>query len=135
MNTKLLPVLIVGLVVIGGGFYLMKNSADLKVTEVPTQGEIQNNSDVKEFTVEAANFSFSANEIKVSKGDTVKINFKNIEGMHNWVLDEFNAKIDPISAGKEATLQFTADKAGTFEYYCSVGNHRQLGMVGKLIVE
>jgi plastocyanin len=28
-----------------------------------------------------------------------------------------------------------ADKKGTFEYYCSVGQHRALGMKGKLVVE
>ena len=32
-------------------------------------------------------------------------------------------------------VEFTVDKTGTFEYYCSVGQHRANGMVGNLIVE
>jgi uncharacterized cupredoxin-like copper-binding protein len=32
-------------------------------------------------------------------------------------------------------VQFVADKTGTFEFYCSVGNHRQMGMVGTLVVQ
>ena len=58
-----------------------------------------------------------------------------MEGFHNFTVDEFNARTRQINAGETDTIQFTADKAGTFEYYCNVGNHREMGMVGKLIVE
>jgi plastocyanin len=90
---------------------------------------------VKTFTVEGSNYSFSVPEIRVNKGDTVKIVFTNKNGIHNWVIDEFSAHTPQISSGQSATVQFVADKAGTFEYYCSVGNHRQMGMKGNLIVE
>lgn len=89
----------------------------------------------REFTVEGKNVSFSIGEIKVKKGDKVRITFKNTEGMHDWRLDEFNAKTSVIGEGKEETVEFVADKVGTFEYYCSVGSHRALGMKGNLIVE
>jgi plastocyanin len=91
--------------------------------------------ETKSFTVEAANFGYSVKEIKVKKGDTVKIKFVNKEGFHDWVLDEFNAKTPQIMGGKTADIEFVATKTGTFEYYCSVGQHRAMGMVGKLIVE
>ena len=57
--------------------------------------------------------------------------------MHDWVIDEFSARAKQIQAGETDTVEFVANKKGTFEYYCSVGNgfHRQQGMVGKLIVE
>jgi len=32
-------------------------------------------------------------------------------------------------------VTFVADKAGEYEFYCSVGQHRANGMVGKLIVK
>lgn len=89
----------------------------------------------KEFIVEGNNFSFDVKEIKVKKGDTVKIVFNNKEGFHDWVLDEFDAKTKQIKEGESETIEFVADKAGTYEYYCSVGKHRANGMVGKLIVE
>ena len=85
--------------------------------------------------VTAKNFSFDRAEIRVKKGDTVTVRVTNAEGFHDWVIDEFNAKTPRLSAGGEAAVTFVADKAGTFEYYCSVGSHRQMGMVGKLIVE
>jgi nitrosocyanin len=89
----------------------------------------------KEFTVTASNFAFSPKEIKVRKGDTVKITFKSSGGSHDWKLDEFNVKTAVIGSGKEETISFVADKTGTFEYYCSVGSHRQMGMKGNLVVE
>src|SRR3990170_605932 len=90
---------------------------------------------VKTFAVDASNFAFSVKEMRVKKGDTVKVTVTNKDGLHDWTLDEFNAKTKRIAAGQSETVQFVADKVGTFEYYCSVGNHRQQGMVGKLIVE
>jgi len=32
-------------------------------------------------------------------------------------------------------IEFTADKVGEFEYYCSMPGHRQAGQFGKLIVK
>lgn len=98
-------------------------------------GESMMQKGVKEFTAAGSNFKFSPSEIKVKKGDTVKITFKNTSGIHNLFIDEFNVATKTIQAGQEETVQFIADKAGTFEYYCSVGTHRAMGMVGKFIVE
>jgi nitrite reductase (NO-forming) len=84
--------------------------------------------------VDGGNFKFSPNKIEVKKGDTVEIVFKNTEGFHDFVIDEFNAKTSQIQAGKTETVTFVADKTGSFEYYCSVGTHRQMGMKGTLVV-
>jgi len=92
-------------------------------------------SQTKVFTVVGKNFSFDQSEIRAQKGDTVKIIFKNEEGFHDLVLDEFNAKTSRLSVGESAEIEFVADKTGSFEYYCSVGTHRQMGMKGLLIVE
>lgn len=97
--------------------------------------EVTVGSQVREFTVVATPFKFDVTEIKVKKGDTVRIVFKNEGGMHDWVVDEFNARTKQLQAGQTETIEFVADKVGTFEYYCSVMQHRQMGMVGKLIVE
>lgn len=99
----------------------------------PSQGPTENN--IKTFTVIGRNFSFSPSEIRVNKGDTVKIVFQNQDGMHDWVLDEFNVRTPRIQTGQSAEVTFVADKAGTFEYYCSVGEHRAMGMHGNIIVQ
>lgn len=90
---------------------------------------------VKTFNVSGSNFNFSVTEMRVKKGDKVKVVFKNVDGFHDWVIDEFNAKTPRIQAGQTAEVEFIADKVGTFEYYCSVGSHRANGMKGNLIVE
>ena len=74
-------------------------------------------------------------DLKVKQGDKVKIILNNEEGFHDWVLDEFNAKTKQVQAGVTTEVEFIADKKGTFEYYCSVGQHRANGMKGKFIVE
>ncbi len=75
-------------------------------------------------------------DIVVQQGDTVEVTFCVTGGTHDWVVDEFDAATDVISAGDEcSTVEFVADQVGEFEYYCSIGNHRAEGMVGTLIVE
>ena len=137
-----------------GGVLMMNNgggSADdrQKMMAEPTSAAMQptgtmmddggqmeiSEANVKEFVVEGSNFKFSLSEMKVKKGETVRVVFKNVEGMHDWVVNEFDAKTSVINGGEEETIEFVADKAGTYEYYCSVGQHRKMGMVGKLIVE
>ncbi len=97
-----------------------------------TQGQIVA---VKEFTVTGKNYSFSPLTLTVNKGDTVKITFKNAGGMHDLRIDEFNVSTKRIGDGEQDVVQFVADKAGMFAYYCSVGNHRAMGMEGTLVVK
>lgn len=87
------------------------------------------------FTVVGKNYSFAPNQIRVKKGDTVKITFQNQDGIHNFILDEFNAKTSIVQSGQSLTVEFVAGTAGQFQYYCSVGNHRAMGMWGTLVVE
>lgn len=89
---------------------------------------------VKTFTVTGKNFSFSPSTLTVKKGDTVKITFSNSGGIHDFVIDEFNVQTSRINGGQSQTVEFIANKAGSFEYYCSVGTHRQMGMRGTLTV-
>lgn len=89
----------------------------------------------KVFKITGENFRFSQTEIRVKKGGRVKIDFESMNGFHDWVVDEFSAKTNQVNTGGKASVEFVADKTGEFEYYCSVGQHRQMGMKGKLIVE
>jgi len=88
----------------------------------------------KEFTIDAFSFGFSEFELQVNVGDTVTINLTNSDGYHDWVLDEFGASTKQIQSGETTTVTFVATKKGSFEYYCSVGEHRAYGMVGTLVV-
>lgn len=88
-----------------------------------------------EFTITGKNIAYDLKEMKVKKGDNVKVTFVNSEGFHDWVLDGYNVGTKQIGVGKSETIEFTADKVGTFEYFCSVGKHRAMGMKGNFIVE
>ena len=110
---------------------MMKDDSMMKKDE----GTMMESPSIQSFTITAKNFSFSQSEIRVKKGDTVKIALTVSDGMHNWIVDEFNARTSTIRAGETNSTEFVASKSGTFEYYCGVGSHRQMGMVGKLIVE
>lgn len=143
MPTKLIG-LVAAIVILGiGGYFFLQGNKPVEQPkqeavvpeQVPAATESAMKAEVKTFAVEGTPFSFSLKEIKVSKGDTVKVAFTNKKGMHDFVIDEFNAKTKQLKAGETEEITFVASKSGTFEYYCSVGTHRQQGMVGKLIVE
>ena len=99
---------------------------------IPLSGTIM---EEKEFTVIAKNFSFTPNVIKVKMGDKVKIIFQNAEGFHDFKIDEFKVAFKQSKSPSSQVLEFIATKTGSFEYYCSVGSHRSMGMRGTLKVE
>lgn len=111
------------------------NSNETVNTNTNVSTNTETSANVKSFTVVARNYSFAPATITVNKGDTVRITFQNSGGDHDFVLDEFNARTNVIHSGQSETVEFTADKAGSFEYYCSVGTHRQMGMRGTLMVQ
>lgn len=90
---------------------------------------------VKEFTMEAKMFEFIPSEIRVNKGDMVRIKVKATDVAHSFTLMEYNIN-QQLSPGKEETIEFVADKRGTFTFSCAVfcgSGHRD--MKGTLIVE
>lgn len=91
--------------------------------------------DATVITLTGKNFEFSTDEIRVKEGETVTIKFTSTGGFHDWRVDEFDAGTEAVNPGEQTSVTFVADKKGSFEYYCSVGNHRERGMKGILIVE
>lgn len=87
------------------------------------------------FSISGTNYAFDLTEITVNEGDTVTINFESAEGFHDWVVDEFDAATEKVRPGTPTSVTFVADKAGTYEYYCSIGSHRANGMIGTLTVQ
>src|SRR3989344_6197972 len=72
-------------------------SASVTASPIPTAtGSI---STVKTFNVVGRDFSFTPNEIKVKKGDRVRIVFRSEDGFHDWVVDEFNARTKRVGSG------------------------------------
>ncbi len=126
---------IIILVIIAAAVFITTGSRTTVPAPLKTADVSSATGQVKEFTVVGQNYSFTPSTITVNKGDHVKITFKNVDGFHDFRIDEFQAATRRISAGQEDAVEFTADKTGTFEYYCSVGGHRMMGMRGSLIVQ
>lgn len=83
----------------------------------------------------AKQFEFSPSTITVKKGVPVKLTITSEDTPHGFSLPEFGISQD-INPGTPTVVQFTPDKAGTFNFACSVfcgGGHG--GMSGTLVVE
>lgn len=152
MNKVLIAVVV--LIVLAGGGYFLLNSGNTPTdltplnTGTPTSGESMEEStelleddamveeDVVEIVVEGSEFEFSTAEITVKEGQTVRVVFKNAGAMpHDFMIDELGVATARLDPGEEETVEFVASETGTYEYYCSVGEHRAQGMVGTLTVE
>lgn len=104
-------------------------TAPATTTQVTPTGE------VKEFTMTAKQFEFVPNTITVNQGDTVKLTITSIDVTHGFNLPDFgiNERLNP---GKPVTVEFVADKKGTFTFACSVPcGSGHSGMSGRLVVE
>jgi len=112
-----------------------ENNQVMPVGNLESQEELTSGSqEVRTIEVEAGMYYFKPSEIKVKKGEKVRIVLKNVEGMHDFVIDELKVNSGIIQSGQTTEFEFVAEKTGEFEYYCSIANHRALGMKGTLIV-
>ena len=133
-------------IVVGGLWLALRQPAVAPLATPQTTPENERNNElgtaesgeeqaVKAFTVTGASFSFDPAEIRVRKGDKVRLTFTSQGGQHDWRLDELKAATALLGSGQSETIEFVATTSGQFEYYCSVGTHRQMGMKGTLFVE
>ncbi len=99
---------------------------------VPRAQEDANTIEIK---VTARKYKYEPDVITVKKGQHVKLIITAVDHDHGFKLDAFNIN-QRLKKGDPTTIEFTADKAGTFPFECSVfcglGHKR---MKGKLVVE
>ena len=141
MGNKIVSIVIIAIIIIAG-FFLFRNRSvaptDLsngEVLPVEPDGGIGDTQPDREYVVTTENFSFSPETMTAKVGETVRITLRNTEGTHDLRIDELGVDTGITTAGREAVVEFVALEEGTYEYYCSVGNHRAMGMVGTLTVE
>lgn len=104
------------------------------VAAAPAAGQ-ETSSGYHEFHIIAKNYEFDPDTITVKKGEKVRLFITATDRDHGIKIQGYD--IDQVlKKGSTATIEFTADKAGTFEFKCSVycgRGHRK--MKGKLVVE
>lgn len=109
--------------------------------QVPAEGKqveekvVAPSGEVKEIKVTARQFQFEPATIEVNKGDKVRLIVTSIDVPHGIAIPEYgiNERLDP---GKPVTIEFTAEKEGTFTTFCSVfcgSGHSN--MKGKIVVK
>ncbi len=142
--------------VVGGGFlFFNQNQQD---SSTPTQplpqgvpgseingtevivgehdGDTMMEAEVNEIVVEASNFEFTPSAFSVKAGDKVSLTLKVVEGFHDLVIEELDGvATNQIQADGEETIEFTVPEGvDSLTFFCSVGNHRALGMEGTITV-
>jgi cytochrome c oxidase subunit 2 len=90
---------------------------------------------VHEIQVALRKYEFSPGTLHVRKGEQVKLVMAAVDHDHGFRLADFNIN-QKIPKGATVVVEFTADKAGTFQFRCSnVCGLGHRGMKGTLVVE
>jgi len=90
---------------------------------------------VKTIEVTASRYKFEPATITVVQGDTVRLLLRSADRTHAFAIKAFRVKALIPRAGEAITVEFVADRAGSFAFtcaeYCGTGH---AGMKGKLVV-
>jgi len=135
MKKAIIVLLILGILALGA---CSKQNTELVVGQGSTindQSTPAQNEDVKEFKITAKQFEFEPSTIEVNKGDKVRLIVTSTDVPHGIAIKEYGIN-EQLLVGKPVTIEFTADKEGSFTAYCSVfcgSGHSN--MKGKLIVK
>jgi cytochrome c oxidase subunit 2 len=88
----------------------------------------------REITLTARNYQFSPSRIEVGKDDLVKLTVQSEDNAYSVTIDEYRVS-RRVPAGGSTTLEFRADRAGTFAFYSNLTNDaRHAQMRGELVV-
>lgn len=127
-DKKLLLVLVSIVVLVSGGWFVFGKSDDAKSrSSMKTQ---LNQEEIIKLS-SAPSGAYTPREIRVKTGTRVRIEGDTntlVDGMDTVIIDGYNIR-KVISPGNN-TIEFVADKTGTFKIYCANGMGN-----GKLIVE
>ena len=103
-------------------------------TSGPASTPIPNATEVR---VQAANFSFTPNEVHLPKNADVNLTFTNAAGtgvVHDFTVPALGIHI-VANPGETKTVGLRGLTAGHYDAYCSVPGHTDLGMRAVVVVE
>jgi len=129
MSKKIILIVIVSIIIVGG-YFVLKLGSRQPAPEPTVQ------TPVKEITVVGREFSFEPASIAVEAGQKLKITFKN-EGrtIHNLIIEGLDIGTKTIESDQSDVIEFTASAPGTYTFFCSVPGHRSSGMEGSLEIK
>ncbi len=117
-----------------GGNINNAQAVPLEQGSPPSLPPSQGSSGGSEMRIRAFSWGFDPETITVNKGDAVHLLVSTSDVEHGFSIDEFGVHAS-IVPGKNVPVDFVADKAGTFIFYCSTfcGSGHS-GMRGQLVV-
>lgn len=90
---------------------------------------------VHEITMTAKKWEFSPARVTVKQGEKVRLLITSTDVNHGFFAPALNLS-GVLEPGKTSTIEFTADKKGTFDFRCSVFcGSGHAGMAGVIVVE
>lgn len=89
-----------------------KEEAELKLS-----GKLENG--IRVIEVKASRYKFEPDPIVVRLGERARLVVTSTDVAHGIAISEFNVKLS-VPAGKTESVDFVADKKGSFRTYCSV---------------
>ncbi len=125
------PIILVAVIIIGVSLFLFLGRQ--KTTSLPNPSLPEGS--LVEIEMEASQFRFDPPEIRVKLGDRVRLKIKSVDVAHGISIPAFGVS-EVLPPGETKTIEFVANKRGTFDFlcsvYCGIGHS---GMRGRLIVE
>ena len=83
----------------------------------------------------ASRFQFEPAMLQVTEGERVRLTLRSTDTDHGFSIRKLNVKVAVPKTGEPVTVEFVADRAGTYEFkcseYCGSGHGR---MKGQLVV-
>jgi plastocyanin len=118
----------------GWSKWLAAGAATMLLAAVPAAVYAQ-----QAITEQTTEFEFSNPSISVRANEPVRITIQNMGNFpHTIAFDEASGANPqagaPIQGGQTGVVNVTFSRAGTFEFWCPVGNHRERGMVGTITI-
>jgi heme/copper-type cytochrome/quinol oxidase subunit 2 len=125
----------VSLMLIGAGACLLAGPAVARLRAHPAPAAAQDQApNRREFTIRATEYRFSPDRIEVTQDDLVKLTIQSSDVAYSFTIDEYRLA-RRVPAGGSTTIEFRADRPGTFPYYSNMTNDgRHASMRGQLVV-
>jgi cytochrome c oxidase subunit 2 len=85
------------------------------------------------FEVVASRFKFEPEMLQVTEGEHVRLTLRSTDTNHGFTIKKLNVRVALPKTGEPVTVEFVADKAGTYEFkcseYCGSGHGRMKGQI------
>ena len=120
------------LLLVGTGIFLAANPLVRRV--LAASGAQDQAPTRREFTLTARDYSFSPNRVEATQDDLIKLTVQSADVAYGFAIDDYRLS-RRVPAGGSTTIEFRADRPGTFPFYSNLSNDsRHSQMRGQLVV-